>query len=164
MLSTLKRIPMKKRTAIATLMVAAVAAVGYAYWTANGTGSGTATVGTDSGVTISNMSFGGTLYPDVSRSVSFRVNNTSSNTKVKVGTVVADTSFGSGTGITGLPVGCDPTWFTFTPGTAINAEINPSSFATVNDASLELNDTNTNQDACKNASPVLHLKTDNSGL
>ena len=116
------------------------------------------------GMTISNMSFGGTLYPDVSRSVSFRVNNTSSNTKVKVGTVVADTSFGSGTGITGLPVGCDPTWFTFTPGTAINAEINPSSFATVNDASLELNDTNTNQDACKNASPVLHLKTDNSGL
>ena len=164
MLSTLKRTLLKKRTAVATLIVAAVAAVGYAYWTADGTGSGTATVGTDSGVTISNVSFGGTLYPDVSRSVSFDVNNTSSNTKVKVGQVVADTSFGSGTGITGLPVGCNASWFTFTPGTAINAEIDPGDSASVTDASLKLNDTNTNQDACKNASPVLHLKADNSGL
>ena len=106
----------------------------------------------------------GTLYPGATVTVAFHVNNASSNTKVKVGQVVIDGSFGGGTGITGLPVGCLAADFTYTNGTAINAEINPSSFAAVTDGALTMANTGVNQDLCKSAAPVLHLKIDNTGL
>ena len=155
---------------LAALVVAAAAAIGaYAYWTASGSGSGTASVGTDSGISINNFAFSGgpgangKLYPGGSVDVAFDVNNLSSSSKAKVGQIVADTSAGTN-GITGLPAGCSAADFHFTPGTAINAEINASGTAHVADAKLSMDDTGANQDACKNASPVLHLKVDNSGL
>lgn len=45
-------------------VVAGMAAFGaYAYWTASGTGQGTASVGTDNGVTIVVTNMGAALYP-----------------------------------------------------------------------------------------------------
>src|SRR6185312_14069202 len=87
-------------------------AVAFAYFTSSGTGSGTATVGSAANaLTITGVSIDSTLYPGGQSVVRFTINNTS-DSPVQVGSVVADTSAGTN-GITGLPVGCDASDFTF---------------------------------------------------
>jgi len=154
---------MRKRFLLPLAAVAALAITGvaYAYFTSSGSGSGTATVGTDAGVTIDSVSFDSTLYPGGSTTVHFTVNNASSNTAAKVGNVVADTSAGTN-GITGLPAGCSASDFTFAD-VSVNTEIAASGHFD-GTGTLSMADTSANQDACKNASPVLHLKVDNSGI
>jgi hypothetical protein len=168
-----------------TIAVVALAAAAFAYWTANGTGSGNASVGTDAGVTITNVAFSGgpasdgTLYPGGTVDVAFDVNNSSSNTAVNVHKVVADDSvYTNGVEITGPPAavtGCNPSWFTYSgatlaaaPGQHIAASGTysaPAGSGTGNGGTLSMSDeTSTNQDACKNAAITLHLKTDNSGI
>ncbi|HZV76031.1 MAG TPA: hypothetical protein VFF79_20155 [Conexibacter sp.] len=154
---------MRKRILVPVVVIAAfaVAGVAVAYFTASGTGSGTASVGTDSGVTITGVSFDNTLYPGGSTNVRYTITNSSSNTPAKVGKVVADTSAGTN-GITGLPVGCNASDFSFADVT-VNTEI--AAGGTLNETgTLRFADTGANQDACKAASPVLHLKVDNSGI
>src|SRR5690348_18359975 len=91
--------------AVGTIAAIGVATCACACWTANGGGSGTASVGSDSGVTISPVTFGDALVPGGSTVVSFTINNSSSTAPVKVDKVVADTSGGNTNGISGLPVG-----------------------------------------------------------
>ena len=147
---------------LALILALALSAAAVAFWTASGTGSGTASVGTDAGVSITHVSFTGTLYPGASVAVSFTVNNLSANTPAKVDKVVTDTSFGGGTGITGLTGGCLPADFTFAD-VSVNPEI-PISGSQAGSGSLAMANTAVNQDACKTQSPVLHLKVDNSGI
>jgi hypothetical protein len=152
----------RKRTLVLALVaVLALSAGAFAYWTAQGTGSGTASVGTDSGVSISPVSFTGTLYPGGSVPVSFTVNNLSANATAKVDKVVADTSAGTN-GITGLPAGCNASDFHFAD-VSVNYEIEKSG-SKAGSGTLTMDNTSVNQDACKLASPVLHLKVDNSGI
>jgi hypothetical protein len=139
-------------------VVAGMAAFGaYAYWTASGTGAGTATVGTDSGVTIVVTDTGAALYPGGSATITFHVQNDSSSSAVTVGKVVQDGP------VTGLPAGCSAADFSFGDVT-LNEPVAASSNGANHTGSLVMANTGANQDACKNASPVLHLKTDNSGL
>jgi hypothetical protein len=139
-------------------VIAGMAAFGaYAYWTASGTGAGQATVGSDSGVTINITNTGAALYPGGSATVTFQVQNNSSSSAVMVGRVVQDGS------VTGLPAGCSAADFSFAAVT-LNESI-PASGSTPNrTGTLSMANTGSNQDACKNASPVLHLRTDNSSL
>ncbi len=69
----------KRRIAVlASLLVAAIAAVGgWAYFTANGSGSATATVGTSSNLVLHGSTVG-TLYPGATVPISFTVDNPSS--------------------------------------------------------------------------------------
>ncbi len=154
---------MRKRILVPVAAIAALALAGiaFAYFTASGTGSGTASVGTDSGVAIGSVSFDSTLYPGGSTNVRYTITNSSSNTPAQVGKVVADTSAGTN-GITGLPVGCSASDFSFGDVT-VNAEI-PAGRSVSGSGTLSFADTGANQDACKGASPVLHLKVDNSGI
>ena len=154
----------RKKVLVPLLALIAIAVTGaaVAYWTASGTGSGGATVGTDAGVTISPVSTTGTLYPAGSVPVSFTINNTSANTAVKIDKVVADTSGGNTNGISGLPVGCSAADFHFAPVT-VNASI-VASGTQAGSGTLSLDNTAVNQDLCKNATPTLHLKVDNSGI
>jgi hypothetical protein len=139
-------------------VVAALAAVGaYAYWTASGTGSGTATVGTDSGVTIVVTDTGAALYPGGSATVTFHVQNNSTSSAVMVGKVVQDGP------VTGLPGGCSAADFSFGDVT-LNESVAASGNGANHTGTLSMANTASNQDACKSTSPVLHLKTDNSGL
>ena len=136
-----------------------VAGAAIAFWTSSGTGSGTATVGTDSGLPISAVTFGNTLYPGGKTPVSFTITNSSANTAITVNQVAADTSFGTN-GITGLPGGCLPADFTF-PTFAVNQSIPASgtlNLTVPTAGGLAFANTAVNQDACKGASPVLHLK------
>lgn len=161
---------MRKKLTIGAGVLAAlmVGTVAFAYWTSSGTGSGTAAVGTDSGVTIAVQPFtggpanNGTLYPSHNVTVNFTITNNSANTPVKVGKVVADTSGGNTNGISGLPTGCLAADFHFADVT-INTEIADGATIT-GSGTLSMDDTAVNQDACKGAAPVLHLKTDNSGI
>ena len=154
---------MRKRilVPVAAIAALAVAGIAVAYFTASGTGSGTASVGSAAGVTISGVSFDNALYPGGSTTVRFTINNSSSDTAVQVDKVVADTSAGTN-GITGLPRGCDAADLTFgdvSVSTSIAAGSSTSTTGT-----LSLANTNANQDACQGAAPVLHLKVDNSGI
>ena len=160
MLST----PRRKRALTAVLLLCALAVSGaaVAYWTTSGTGSGSATVGTDSGVTITPVSTTGSLYPGASVPVSFTINNTSTKAPVKIDKVIADTAGGNTNGISGLPVGCSASDFHFAPVT-VNSEIAPSG-THAGSGTLSMDNTAVNQDACKNASPVLHLKVDDSAI
>lgn len=199
----MRKLISKRRLAMAAgvLVVALGATAAFAYWTANGTGSGNAAAGTDAGVTITNVAFSGgpdavtpgTLYPGATVNVAFTVNNQSANTSVNVWKVVADQGTRTGSGTVADPyvyqypngiqitgpaaaiAGCNPTWFTYsgstlaaTPGKAIAASDHydaPAGAGTGNGGTLSMsNETNTNQDACKNATFTLHLKTDNSGI
>ena len=126
-----------------------------AFWTTSGGGSSTASVGTDAGVTITPITYSNSLFPGGSATVSFTVNNSSTTTAVTVASVVADTSAGTN-GITGLPVGCAAADFHFA-NVAVGASI-AASGTYAGTGTLSLDNTAVNQDACKGASPVLHLK------
>ncbi len=154
----MKRFSRKTIAILAVSAAAVIAALGaYAYWTASGTGSGTASVGTDDGVSISNVSFGGaSLYPGEDVTVTFDVVNDSADAPVKVDKVVQDGA------VTGLPTGCSAADFSFDDVT-INHEFAASESQSYS-GTLSMANTTVNQDACKNASPVLHLKTDNSAI
>jgi hypothetical protein len=163
----------KKRTWVVVAMVAVVAAMAsigaYAYWTANGTGSGSATVGTDSGVSITNVAFSGSLYPGGAVNVSFDIVNNSANTAVNVHKVITDLALGTN-GITLMsPASCNESWFTYSgvtlagsPGVSIPAS--GTHTVTAGGTLTMSNEVSTNQDACKNATFTLNLKTDNSGI
>jgi hypothetical protein len=139
----------KKRIAMAAglLVVAIGASAAFAYWTASGTGNGTAHAGSDAGVSITSVVFSGgpdittpgTLYPGATVKVAFDVNNLSPNTSVNVHKVVTDQgAVLSGTGTLGDPyvytwpngieitspaaavAGCNPSWFTYS-GTTLAA-------------------------------------------
>jgi len=154
---------MRKRilVPVVTLVALAVAGIAVAFFTASGTGSGTASVGTDAGVTITDVTIADALYPGGSSTVRFTINNASSDTAVKVDKVVADTAFGT-TGVDGLARGCAPADFTFdavTVDTEIAADDSYAASGTLNMANSA-----SNQDACQGESPVLHLVVDNSGI
>lgn len=139
-------------------IVAGMAAFGaYAYWTASGTGQGTATVGSDNGVSIVVTNTGAALYPGGSATITFHVQNNSTTSAVMVGKVVQDGA------VTGLPGGCDPADFTFADVT-LNESVAASSNGANHTGTLSMANTASNQNACKGQSPVLHLETDNSGL
>ena len=82
----MKLLTKKKIAGLASLLVAAVAAIGaWAYFTANGSGSGSATVGTSSTLALHGSTIG-TLYPGTTVSISFTVDNPSSGTQ-RLGTI-----------------------------------------------------------------------------
>ncbi|HEV7775045.1 MAG TPA: hypothetical protein VGO48_17330 [Conexibacter sp.] len=154
---------MRKRILVPVVAIAAIAVAGIAvaYFTASGTGSGTATVGTAAGVTIDDVSIPTTLYPGGQSGVTYTITNPSADTAVQVDKIVADTSYGS-TGVDGLPRGCDASDFTFADVT-VSTSI-PAGGSTRARGILSFADNGRNQDACQGASPVLHLKVDNSGI
>jgi hypothetical protein len=153
---------MRKRilVPVAAIAALAVAGIAVAYFTASGTGSGSATVGSAAGVTITNVTFDSALYPGGSTTVRFTINNSSSDTAVQVGKVIADTRAGTN-GITGLPAGCSASDFSF-GDVDVSASI-PAGRSADETGTLRFAD-NGNQDACQGASPTLNLVVDNSGI
>jgi hypothetical protein len=154
---------MRKRILVPVVAIAAIAVAGIAvaYFTASGTGSGTATVGSVAGVSITGVAFDNTLYPGGSTPVRFTISNSSADSAVTVNKVVADTRYGT-TGVDGLPRGCDAADFSFGDVT-VNQSISANG-STTGTGTLSMANTSANQDACQGASPVLHLKVDNSGI
>lgn len=177
----------KKVAVLAALLIAAFAAIGgYAYFTANGSGSGTATVGTSTNIALHGTTVG-TLYPGSNVSISFTADNPGGGVE-RLGTIYLagvkactgagsswDPSLNSGAG------GCSNSGTEQTgcesvdPGNAGNAGASnfymadvaenqnlaagASGVSATNGGTLTMNNLNSSQDSCKNASLYLQLAT-----
>jgi protein-S-isoprenylcysteine O-methyltransferase Ste14 len=147
----MKRFGKRTWVLLAVVSAAVVAAVGgYAYFTTTGTGTGSASVGTDSGVTL-HATTAGLLYPGgPSQTVSFTVDNPSSGHQW-VGTIHL---VSVATGVAGC-LGAD---FTM-PDVVAGQNVAPGGGTVITaTGQLSMAD-NGNQDACKNASLTLNLSS-----
>jgi hypothetical protein len=147
---------MRKRilVPVAAIMALAVAGIAVAYFTASGTGSGTASVGAAGGITITNVQFDRTLYPGGSTGVSFDIENASTDTPVRVGKVVTDSIR--------TAAGCDAADFSF-GDVDVNTEI-AAGGRTSAAGTLSMTNSAANQDACQSTGVELNLRVDNSGI
>jgi hypothetical protein len=177
----------KRVTVLAVMLLALGAAIGaWAYFTANGSGSGTANVGTSSTLTLHGATVG-TLYPGTTVPVSFTVDNPSSGHQ-QLGTIYLagvkactgagsswDPSLNSGAGACSNggteQAGCE----SVDPGNAGDANAsnfyladvtenqdlagNASSVSATNSGTLKMNNLSSSQDSCKNANLYLQLAT-----
>jgi hypothetical protein len=148
-----------KRTAKVAVLVAGLLVVGgaaFAWWTAGGSGTGTATTGTVTGLTVVQTSTISGLAPGVAaQTLSGNFDNSNSG-PVYVATVTA--AITSVTDTNGDPiVGCDATDYTLANAVmTVGAEV-PAGNAqgSWTGATLAFNDKGSNQDPCKLA--VVHL-------
>ena len=178
----------KKRIAVlAVLLIALLAAIGgWAYFTANGSGSATATVGTSSNLTLHGATVG-ILYPGTTVPISFTVDNPSAASE-QLGTIYLagvkactgagsswDPSLNSGAG------GCSNSGTEQTGCESVDAgnaaDANASNFymadvaenqtiagngsgvSATNGGTVKMNNLSASQDSCKNANLYLQLAT-----
>jgi len=183
----MKFVTTKTIAVLAVVLVAALAAIGgWAYFSANGSGSGTATVGTSSNLVLHGSTVG-TLYPGSNVSLSFTVDNPGGGTE-RLGTIYLtgvkactgagsswDPSLNSGAG------GCSNSGTEQTscesvdPGNASDANASnfyladvtenqdltggASGVSATNGGTLKMNNLSSSQDSCKNANVYLQLAT-----
>ncbi len=183
----MKFVTKKTIAVLAVVLVAALAAIGgWAYFSANGSGSATATVGTSSNLVLHGSTVG-TLYPGSNVSISFTVDNPGGGTE-RLGTIYLagvkactgagsswDPSLNSGAG------GCSNSGTEQTscesvdPGNASDANASnfyladvtenqdltggASGVSATNGGTLKMNNLSSSQDSCKNANLYLQLAT-----
>jgi len=148
----------KKRALTALGITCALAITGgaIAYFTTTGSGTGTATVGSSSAVTL-HATVSSTLYPGASSSVSFTVDNPSSGSQ-RVGTIsLSSISADAGhSGCSTVITGGNPD-FTM-PAVAVNKVFASGNGLSVTPTgTLTMNETGVNQDACQGATLTLNL-------
>ena len=114
----------------------------YAYWTQGGSGTGSATTGSTSAVSVNLGTSVSGMYPGMSPiTLSGNFDNTNSG-PVKVGSVTA--ALGT------LPAGCSAADFTIGGTAAVNAEVaHGTGVGSWTGLTLTMNNTSSNQDLCK---------------
>lgn len=143
-------------TGLACVAALGVAGVAFAYFTSSGSGTGTATVGSSSAVTL-HATISSNLYPGASSPVTFTVDNPSSGAQ-RVGTITlaSITTDAGHSGCSTTISGGNPD-FTM-PAVAVNKVFSPGNGQSVTPTgTLTMNETGVNQDACQGASLTLHL-------
>jgi hypothetical protein len=140
----------RKIAAISVLAVLAIAGSAFAYFTTTGSGTGAATVGTSTALTL-HGTIGTTLYPGTTSPVTFTVDNTSNGAQ-NVGTItLASVTVDSG------HTGCVVADFTM-PDVVANQEFPKGNGQAVTaQGTVTMADTNVSQDLCKTATITLHL-------
>jgi hypothetical protein len=148
----------KKRTLVALgcTCALAVAGVAIAYFTSNGSGTGSATVGSSSAVTL-HASISSSLYPGSSSPVTFTVDNPSSGVQ-RVGTVsLTSITVDAGHSSCSTTISGGNPDFTMSP-VPVNQVFPPGNGQTVSaTGTLAMNETGVNQDGCQGATLTLHL-------
>ncbi len=142
----------KRRALVALGAVGAVAAVGVAiaYFTSTGSGTGSATVGTSSAVTIHGTT-SASLFPGTSTTVSFTVDNPSAGSQrvnaIQLESVSTDAGHSA----------CVMSDFTM-PNVTVNQTLpSGNGQAVTATGTLSMANTALNQDACQGAPLTLHL-------
>lgn len=175
MLSILKK--KRVRVGISLLALLAFTGAAVAYFTTNGSGTGSAAVGTSSTLTLHGTT-SSTLYPGSSTTVNFTVDNGSSGNQ-QLGTIhLASIKACVGTGSSWNGTSCsnggteattcesvetgaaDTNTANFwMPDVAENEDLGPGTgqTPTVATGSLKMNDLNSNQNACENANLTLNF-------
>jgi hypothetical protein len=164
----------RKKVVVTAGVIGAVALAGiaYAYFSTTGSGTGTASVGTSSALTL-HGSTSGSMYPGTSTTVSFTADNPSSGHQ-QVGTihlasiVACNTAFSGGSCPSGHEVttcesvetgssdtGTANFWM---PDVASNQDLGPGSGQSLTaTGTLTMNDLSSSQDSCKNVNLLLNL-------
>jgi hypothetical protein len=165
----------KRKTLIAVGAVIVTLAVGgaaVAYFTATGSGTGTAAVGTSSALTL-HGSTSGSLFPGTSSTVTFTADNPSSGRQL-VGTihlasiVACDQAFSGGVCASGHEITtCESVETGTTDGNTANfwmsdvvsnQDVAPGNAQSLSaTGTLKMNDLSTGQDSCKSANLLLNL-------
>lgn len=158
----------RKKVLVPLIVVAMLAISGAAigFWTSNGSGNGTATVGTSAALTVTPVTFTGLLYPGGTAATSSITIGNPGNAPVKVSNLVLDTSLPAAgnqalSGIGGLPAaGCPAADFSFTSGIpAAGVSVPAGGNVVVTTGTLSMANTALNQDACKGLALTVYLKT-----
>jgi hypothetical protein len=138
------------------IVVLAVAGVAAAYFTSLGSGTGTATVGSSSNVTL-HGTVAGSLYPGTSSTVSFTVDNPSPGSelvnKIHLGSITPDAGH---SGCSTVITGGNPD-FTMADVTANQSFPSGNGQAVTATGTLNMRETGVNQDACQGATLTLNL-------
>jgi hypothetical protein len=135
---------------VAALVAVLVAGGAYAYWTTNGSGTGSAGTGSDSGVTVAQVGTISGLVPGGNaQAVDFKINNPISTKQYIHSVQVSIASVTKAASATGS---CDAGDFTVVQPNAINSDLVPgdTSFSP-SGATIAMKDLATNQDGCKGA-------------
>jgi hypothetical protein len=143
--------------ALTAALVVAVAGGAYAFFTTSGTGTGTASVGSSSTVTL-HATVTGSLYPGTSSPVSFTVDNPSSG-KQRVGTIslLSITPDASHSECSTVISGGNPD-FTMAAVAANQTFGTGNGQAVTATGSLAMNETGVSQDKCQGATLTLNIK------
>ncbi len=174
----MKFFPKRRITVLAVLLIALIAAIGgWAYFTTNGTGSGTAAVGTSSTLALHGAA-GTTLYPGTTSSITFTVDNPSTghqqlgtihlaSVKACVGTgsswngTICSAGGTEATGCESVETGASDTNTAnfYMADVTENQDIagSTSGVAATNSGTLKMNNLSSAQDSCKNANLFLQL-------
>lgn len=137
-------------TAVASLGIAG-AGLAFAYWSAGGSGTGSAAAGSSSAITVVQTSTVEAMAPGAApQSLAGNFNNTNTG-PVHVNTVTASIASVFQGGV--VAVGCDATDYTLTGAVMPAVQDVPGGTAqgAWSGATIEFNNKETNQDACKGA-------------
>jgi hypothetical protein len=142
--------------ALAGTCALGLTAFAIAYFTTIGAGTGTASVGSSSAVTL-HATVSSTLYPGASSPVSFTIDNPSSGSQrvgtISLSSITVDAGHSTCSTVT---TGGNPD-FTMA-AVAVNKTFGPGNGLTVTPTgTLTMNDTGVSQDACQGATLTLHL-------
>jgi hypothetical protein len=147
-----------KRASVALGSTIAIVAAGvaFAYFTSSGSGTGSASVGSSSAVTL-HASISSNLYPGSSSPVTLTVDNPSTGVQ-RVGTVsLASISVDAGHSSCSTTISGGNPDFTMA-AVPVNQVFPPGSGQSVSaTGTLAMNETGVNQDACQGATLTLHL-------
>jgi hypothetical protein len=138
----------RKTTVIASFLVLAVAGAAYAYWTAGGSGTGTAATGESVPLTVNQVTVLDEMYPgDSPQTISGTFTNTNEG-PVYVTSVTASIA-----SVTGGDGACSADDYTLTDAVmAVGAEVAVGTgVGAWTGADLQFNNTAANQDGCQNA-------------
>jgi hypothetical protein len=148
----------KKRAVILAVVAAmAFSAAAVAYFTAGGSGSGSATVGTSATALITQTNTLGALYPATSQPVNLDIKNTGTGSqfvnKVHLDSITADAGHAS------CDVSSSGANAAFTMTDVTVGETLAASATTSKSGTLAMNDTGVSQDSCQGATLTLHFSS-----
>lgn len=147
----------KKVTAFAVIGVLVVAGGAYAYWTTDGSGTGSATTGDSVAVSITQIGTVTDLVPgSTAQGVNFTITNSEDTPQYVTSVSFAIDSIETAPGV--AAVGCTVADFTLVQPTAINAD--QAAGDTDHDpsgATIAMINRATNQDGCKNVTVNLEF-------
>jgi hypothetical protein len=158
--TTRRRIVIVSAAAVAVLAGGGAA---YAYFTASGSGTGSATVGSTGSWTVTQSTSSGTIYPGSGSSViTFNVKNAGTGDQQYSTATPTVNSSSSGGYITqgGSPVtGCKASWFSasVTNDPDVNTNVAGGNTVQVQVTATMPTDSTDNQDACEGATPDVTL-------
>lgn len=143
----------KKRAILGLVATVAITAVAVAYWTSAGEDTGSATTGDATAFTVEALDTPSGLVPDgAAQDLDVKVTNTASHDQ-QFNSV--DISISSITEATGVTEQCDPQWFTVTDPAAAAITLQEANGTASDEStrtgSIALDESGTNQDACKGA-------------